>query len=112
MPHPAGIDAALPPYAVPQEEAQAVFETIYGGQERLLRLPRIFPTCGVRKRPFAFPPDYYRVERSFELRDQDFVEQGTELGARAARSCLEKGDGGLLLALGPGFAAEILVLLW
>jgi alkylresorcinol/alkylpyrone synthase len=90
MSHLAGIATALPPTVVSQEEAQAVFEKIYGGQERLLRLLRIFPTCGVRKRHFAFPPDYYRSERDFELRNRDFIEQGTELGARAARGCLEK----------------------
>src|SRR5262245_57303595 len=90
MPSIAAVATALPPHVVSQAEALEVARRVYAGREDLLRLLRVFTTSGVQQRYTAFPPDYYRKERSFDERNRDFIEQGVVLAERAAKACLEK----------------------
>lgn len=86
----ASLRTALPPHAVSQEEARRLCAEVYAGDPDLLRLLRVFASCGVETRHTAFPPAYYREPRSFETRNRDFAEKGVELAARAAREALER----------------------
>jgi alkylresorcinol/alkylpyrone synthase len=90
MPSIAAVATALPPHVVSQDQAMEVARRVYAGREDLLRLLRVFATSGVQQRHMAFPPEYYRKERSFDERNRDFIEQSLVLSERAARACLEK----------------------
>ena len=89
MPRLASLRTALPPHVVAQEEARRLCAEVYAGDPDLLRLLRVFSSCGVERRRTAFPLAYYREPRSFEVRNRDFAEKGLELAARAAREALE-----------------------
>ena len=90
MPRIAAAATALPPHVISQAEARAACERIYAGNPALLRLLRVFDHSGVETRHFAFPQEYYLSDRSFEQRNADFIEQGSLLAERAARTCLER----------------------
>lgn len=90
MPRLAALTTAVPEHVVTQAEARAACEKAYAGQDDLLRLLRIFANSGVLRRHFSFPVGYYLEERSFDERNADFIEKGTDLAERAARACLER----------------------
>ncbi|HLY11076.1 MAG TPA: 3-oxoacyl-[acyl-carrier-protein] synthase III C-terminal domain-containing protein [Planctomycetota bacterium] len=90
MPRISGIATALPPNVVTQEEARQVCERVHAGRPELLRLLRIFSTCGVEKRHFAFPLEYYGSGKSFDQRNADYIEEGAKLAEVAARACLRR----------------------
>src|SRR6185436_2715637 len=90
MPSIAAVATALPPHVVSQAEALEVARQVYADRDDLQRLLRVFSSCGVQQRHTAFPPDYYRKERSFEERNRDFIEQSVALSERAAKACLDK----------------------
>jgi alkylresorcinol/alkylpyrone synthase len=90
MPRILAVSTALPPFRLTQREARTVLETLHSQNPGILRFLRVFDRCGVETRHFAFPPEYYREEPSFERRNADYREQATALAERAARACLEK----------------------
>ncbi len=90
MPRVAAVGTALPSHLLSQDQAYKRCQTVYGGDEALLRLLRVFHKAGVEQRYFAFPPEYYQESKSFDKRNADYIEQGTELAARAAKDCLAR----------------------
>ena len=90
MPRISASAVAVPPHVVTQAQAAEVLRRAYAGHEDLLKLLRVLPQSGVERRHTAFPPEYYLSDRSYEERNEDFVEQGLLLAERAARACLEK----------------------
>jgi alkylresorcinol/alkylpyrone synthase len=90
MSHLEAAAAAFPPRSLSQAEALEWARKAYSGRDRLRALLRVFETSGVRRRHFAFAPEYYLAGKTFEERNADFVEQGLALAERAARACLEK----------------------
>lgn len=84
----AGVATALPTHVLPQEKAREIAMKVYADHPDLLRLLRIFTAAGVQQRHFAFPPEYYSEERTFDERNADFIEQGTLLAGRAVKYCL------------------------
>jgi alkylresorcinol/alkylpyrone synthase len=89
MPHLESIGTALPRYVVDQDYARAECERLHADRPALLRMMKVFDS-GVKTRHFAFPPEYYLANHSFEQRNADYVEQGTALAEEAARRCLER----------------------
>jgi alkylresorcinol/alkylpyrone synthase len=90
MPRIVAVGTALPAHTLRQEEAAAWCARIYGESKDLLPYLGLFKTAGVQERRFAFPPDYYASGKSFDERNADFIEQGTELAAKAAEDVLRK----------------------
>jgi alkylresorcinol/alkylpyrone synthase len=88
MPRISGIATALPPNVVTQDVARRTFERLHGDRPELARLLKLFTSCGVQKRHFAFPPEYYVSGRDFERRNEDYIEVGVRLSEQAARACL------------------------
>jgi len=84
-----GIATALPPHVVPQDVVRQEFERLHAGRPDVARLLKLFSSCGVEKRHFTFPPEYYVSERSFDQRNADYIQEGVRLAERAARTCLE-----------------------
>ena len=84
-----GIGTALPPNVVPQDVVRREFERLHSGRPDVERLLRLFGTCGVDRRHFAFPPQYYASGRSFDQRNADYIEEGVRLAEQAARACLK-----------------------
>ncbi len=90
MPRIAAVGSALPPHAVRQEDAAAWCGKACARQPDLKPYIELFKTAGVQERRFAFPPEYYASGKSFEERNADFIEQGTELAAKAAEDGLRR----------------------
>jgi alkylresorcinol/alkylpyrone synthase len=84
----AGIATALPLNVVPQDVARREFERLHAGRPEVQRLLKLFSSCGVEKRHFAFPPEYYASGKSFDQRNADYIEEGVKLAEQAARACL------------------------
>lgn len=89
----AGLGTALPPHRVGQADVRRLAEAVFAGDREPLAMLRILDTCGVRTRHLAFPPEHYLQDRSFAVRNREFVEQAVELAARAAREALARGGG-------------------
>ena len=88
MPRITGIATALPPTVVTQDVVRRAIERVHEGRPEVTRLLKIFATCGVETRHFAFPLEYYCSGRGFEQRNADYVEEGVKLAERAARAAL------------------------
>jgi alkylresorcinol/alkylpyrone synthase len=90
MPLLTGIATALPPHVLSQEAARREFERIHAGRPEVLRLATLFDRCGVRKRHFSFPLEYYAAGHSYERRNRDYIEEGVRLAELAARASLRQ----------------------
>lgn len=90
MPRILSVGSALPPHVLRQDQASAGFARILAKNPDLLPGLELFRTSGVQERHFAFPPDYYASGKTFDERNADFVEQGTELAAKAAEDALRR----------------------
>jgi len=88
MPRITGIATALPLNVVTQDDVRRAIERVHEGRPEVTRLLKIFASCGVEKRHFAFPLEYYCAGRGFERRNADYLEEGVKLAERAARACL------------------------
>ncbi len=85
-----GTATALPPHEVVQSEARRMAAEVYRGHAELERLLVVFDRTGVERRHLVHPLEWYAQERGFEERNARFVEQGTALGERVARECLDR----------------------
>ncbi len=83
------IATALPPNVLPQEVAREGAALLFAGDPRLPKLLNVFDRCGVETRHFVHTPDYYLAGKSFDERNDDYIEQATALAARAAEACLD-----------------------
>lgn len=81
---------ALPPYVVEQSLARDAYTMLFAGTPSAERLAALFDRCGVERRHFAFPPVYYLSGKSFDERNQDYVDKALDLAEQAARACLER----------------------
>lgn len=81
---------ALPPNVLPQGIAKAAFARMFAGTPEVGRLATLFDNCGVEKRHFSFPLDYYLADKSFDERNDDYIRKATALAERAARACLQE----------------------
>ncbi|MBI3099154.1 MAG: type III polyketide synthase [Planctomycetes bacterium] len=90
MPRIAAVATALPPHSFAQSEIRAACERVWSEQEDLRRLCAVFDRSGVERRHFAFPLDYYLAGPPFDVRNADFIREGTALAAKAARACLAR----------------------
>jgi len=81
---------ALPPHVVPQSVARAAYSLLFARTPGASRLKDLFDHSGVERRHFSFPPTYYLSGKSFDRRNDDWVEKGLELSEKAARACLER----------------------
>ena len=88
MPRIAAIATALPSHRLSQEEGLAACQKLYGEDPALKRLLRVFESSGVRERWFSFPVEYYGAERTFQERNDDWIQQATRLAEPAAHRCL------------------------
>lgn len=86
MPRLLSVSQAVPPHRLTQAQARSVVEKLHPGSRHV----RVFDRSGVETRHFAFPPEYYLVDRGFEERNRDFVEQATALSEAAALDALRR----------------------
>jgi alkylresorcinol/alkylpyrone synthase len=90
MPRLVAAGTALPAHALRQDQAAAAGARVFGRNPDLRPYLELFKTAGIQERRFSFPPDYYLSGKSFDERNADFIEQGTELAAKAAEDALQK----------------------
>ena len=90
MPRLASATAVFPPHVLTQDRVRAMLEPLLDGQDDLRRLLNVMDRSGVRRRHFAFPPEYYLAAKPFEERNADYVEAGRKLAGEAVRACLER----------------------
>jgi len=90
MPRITAVGTALPPNRIRQDEAAAWCGKLCAGNRDVQPYLGVFRTAGVQERFLSFPLAYYNSGKTFEERNADFVEKGTELAAKAALDCLRK----------------------
>ena len=83
---------ALPPNVISQEEVRELCGRIFEDRKELQRLLPVMDRAGVRRRHFAFPPNYYLAGKSFEERNADFLDAALGLAEEAGRGCLEQAE--------------------
>ena len=84
-----GLGTAVPRHVVTQERARAMARTIFGSQCRDVdRLLTVFDHCGVERRRFCVPPDWFAEPHSFRDRNDRYRDEVLSLAAESVRRAL------------------------
>jgi len=91
MPKIQAVGTALPSYKVSQEECKAFMLNLYGEvydkkQDRLLE---IVDHTAIDSRYFCVPAEWFAVSRSFEEKNNLYIEEGLKLSERAIENVLQ-----------------------
>jgi alkylresorcinol/alkylpyrone synthase len=81
---------AIPPYNFPQQFALEYARKHFGPHfGDFSRLEKIYETSRIKNRQFCVPPEWFSSPRSFQEKNDAYIEWACRLGAEAARKCLE-----------------------
>ncbi|MEH7390788.1 3-oxoacyl-[acyl-carrier-protein] synthase III C-terminal domain-containing protein [Bacillus sp. JJ1503] len=93
MPSIVSVAEAIPVHSLNQEEvmefARDLFSESFSNIERLLRA---FHNGQIEKRHFVKDMEWYKKEKTFEERNQAYIECAVELGVEAIENCLKSKD--------------------
>lgn len=92
MPQILSIAEVHPPYVITQEEVMNFARTLFSHSFKdIERLLQVFRSGQIRKRHFVKGLDWFEKERSFEERNDAYINHAVELGATAIEDCLQNG---------------------
>lgn len=90
MPAIVSVAEAIPEHVLTQDQvmdfARDLFSESFKDIERLLKA---FRNGQIEKRHFAKGLDWFKTDKSFEDRNNAYIEQAIELGTKAIKCCLE-----------------------
>jgi alkylresorcinol/alkylpyrone synthase len=94
MPAIISVGTALPPYLLTQKEVKQFAHNIYGEAfADIDRLMGVFDNAEIEGRHFCAPLDWFASSKSFEEKNDLYIENAVVLSAEAIETCL--GNGGL-----------------
>lgn len=92
MPQILSIAEVHPPYVITQDEVMKFARTLFSHSFKdIERLLKVFRSGQIRKRHFVKGLDWFEKERSFEERNDAYINHAVELGTIAIEDCLQKG---------------------
>lgn len=109
-----GVATAIPPYALPQEQAKELARKLFHDVKGVERLLKVFTNSGVSCRHLAMPPEWYLTPRTFPEKNSVWERVALELAMSASRQALENAGvapqevGTVLLASTTGLATPSL----
>ncbi|HAQ06586.1 MAG TPA: type III polyketide synthase [Bacillus bacterium] len=84
---------AVPPYSIEQEKVMDFSEKIFSESfSDIKRLLTVFQNGQIEKRHFAKDLDWFEQDRTFEEKNNAYIEAAVELGAAAITSCLTSNE--------------------
>lgn len=91
MPRIVAVGTAVPPYALPQEQARTfardLFHTSVPNIDRYLS---IFTNTSIRRRWLARPMEWFQEGHPFSERNRVYIETACQIGEKAIQRCLTK----------------------
>lgn len=93
MPSIISIAEAAPAHVLKQDEVKEFARDMFFGSFRdVERLLRAFHNGQIEKRHFAKPLDWYREDKTFQEKNDAYLESAVELGAEAIETCLSNSE--------------------
>ncbi|WP_409251125.1 type III polyketide synthase [Bacillus sp. SCS-153A] len=94
MPKILKVETAIPPYSIKQEEAAVFAENLFAENFRdIKRLLPVFQNGDIDSRNFVNDIEWFKKPRSFQEKNDSFIEKAVQLGTEAIRKCVENTDG-------------------
>lgn len=91
VPRIVSVGTAVPPYEVPQEQAQQFARDMFSGAfPDIERLLRVFDHAHIKKRHFSVPFDWFQEPRSFQEKNDTYIKVACELAVQAIEACLHR----------------------
>lgn len=86
------IGTAVPPYVATQDDAKEFATHLYGEAYKgnLDRLISIFENALIKKRRFCVPVEWFSTSKSFEEKNNLYIENALKLSEQAIQDCLQK----------------------
>jgi len=86
------IGTAVPPFVATQDDAKTFATNLYGEAYKgnLERLISIFENTLIKKRHFCVPVEWFASEKSFEEKNNLYLENALKLSELAIEACLQK----------------------
>lgn len=86
------IGTAVPPFVATQDDAKKFATHLYGEAYKgnLERLISIFENTLIKKRHFCVPVEWFSSEKSFEEKNNLYLENALKLSEQAIQNCLQK----------------------
>ncbi len=89
MPKIQSVGCALPPHRLTQSQIRDFVEARFSGSTLPIdRLLEVFKNAEIDERYFSVPIDWYREEKSFEEKNQVYIDSCNSLGVECANRCL------------------------
>lgn len=89
MPAIVSVGEAIPPFTLEQHEIMEFSRSIFGESHRDIdRLLKVFGNGQIEKRHFVKDLEWFKKERSFEEKNNAYIESAIELGCSAIKNCL------------------------
>ncbi|WP_077213738.1 type III polyketide synthase [Bacillus dakarensis] len=89
MPAIVSVGEAIPPYKLEQNEIMEFSRSIFGESHKDIdRLLKVFGNGQIEKRHFVKNLDWYKKDRSFEEKNNAYIESAIEMGCSAIKNCL------------------------
>lgn len=90
MPKIASISTYTPPHTLKQEHVEDFIKEIFHDKfPQLDRLLKIFENCEIDTRNFCVPVDWHREERTFEERNNLYIQLAVDYSVEVIKKCLE-----------------------
>jgi alkylresorcinol/alkylpyrone synthase len=90
MPKILKVETAIPPFCIKQEDVAGFAENLFSENFRdIKRLLPVFQNGEIESRHFVHDIDWFKNPKSFQERNDSFIEKSVELGAEAIRKCIE-----------------------
>lgn len=86
------IGTAVPPFVATQDDAKDFATNLYGASYKgnLERLISIFENTLIKKRHFCVPVEWFSSSKSFEEKNNLYLENALKLSEHAIQNCLQK----------------------
>jgi alkylresorcinol/alkylpyrone synthase len=89
IPKIASVSTYTPPFTLPQSDIEKLTKELFQNKiRRLDRLLKVFENGEIETRHFCVPPDWYRVDHTFEERNELYIQLATTYGVEVIQSCL------------------------
>lgn len=93
MPKIIKVETAIPPHSIKQGEVANFAENLFSRDFRdIKRLLPVFQNGEIESRYFVHDIEWFKRPRSFQEKNDSFIENAVTLGTEAIRKCIERGS--------------------